>query len=462
VLNLATVRDPRLDYYLADLGDELRQVAPWLAPGAGRWLGTGTVDFGLHGLPDPEVLKSVLEGRHPRTGRPLLSKDRSVVAFDLTFSTSKSVSVLFGLGGPRATQTVAEAHRAGVEAAVGYVERRATASRRSGPEGRALVSCDGVVASAFTHCLSRSGDPHLHTHVVVANLAHGLDGRWSALDSRSLFAHAKAAGSVHDAHLRAVLSARLGVQWSWCGRSGWELKNSDPAVLAALSSRSSEIRQEQWEHGGRSKRARHVAWAATRSAKGAGPQGVALRSLWLGRAGQPTFELGAKPAAVGQGTLDEDRFAAAIAAAPPSGVCRRDVVAAWAVAAGQGVEGLELQRAVDEWAPATANALGVAEPRTAPARYVMKKAVLRELGPRPAGVAGQAAWRAAAAAIERYLTRWGNGFDAVALRPGQSLAALPPARLADHLEVSRLIREVRVLVGSRQTPVLERDVHWRG
>ncbi|HXQ58451.1 MAG TPA: relaxase domain-containing protein, partial [Acidimicrobiales bacterium] len=47
--------------------------------------------------------------------------------------------------------------------------------------------------------------PHLHTHVVVANLGRGPEGRWSALDGRGLYAHASATDALYHAHLRYEL-----------------------------------------------------------------------------------------------------------------------------------------------------------------------------------------------------------------------------------------------------------------
>ncbi|MEO6651395.1 MAG: AAA family ATPase [Ilumatobacteraceae bacterium] len=44
----------------------------------------------------------------------------------------------------------------------------------------------GFVGAAYRHRTSRAGDPHLHWHVLVANLAQGIDGRWSALDGRAI------------------------------------------------------------------------------------------------------------------------------------------------------------------------------------------------------------------------------------------------------------------------------------
>ena len=67
------------------------------------------------------------------------------------------------------------------------------------------------MAATFRHRASRAGDPQLHTHAVVANMALGPDGRWTALDARPIYAHAMAAGCLYQAVLRARLTAELGV-----------------------------------------------------------------------------------------------------------------------------------------------------------------------------------------------------------------------------------------------------------
>jgi conjugative relaxase-like TrwC/TraI family protein len=460
MLHVATVSDPRARYYLGDLGDELRRVAPGRAGDAGRWLGTASAAAGLAGEPDGPALEGLLAGRHPGTGRVLTTRRRSVAAYDLTFTVPKSLSVLFGLGGHEVSDLVAGAHRDAVDAAVDYMERRAAAVRRGTGAKRALSGSDGVLAAGFTHCLSRAGDPHLHTHVVVANLVHGSDGRWSALDGRGLFAHARAAGALHDAHLRALLTERMHVAWSWRAGGGWELAGSDPLVLAALSGRSAEIAQALWASGRSSGRARRVAWASTRGPKSTAVPGRQLRATWSRHAGGSPLDppSGVRGEAKETDRLDEGRFAAAIADASPSGVCRRDVVAAWATASRAGVEGSELQEAVDHWAPSADCGIGVGEHRAAPVRYVPRPHLLSALGPRPVGVVGQKEWQAAAASIDRYRERWGVSGPSPLHQPGASLAAFPTARLVDHLEVSRVVSETLVRLGGRRPTALERDI----
>jgi conjugative relaxase-like TrwC/TraI family protein len=454
VLLVATVTGQRAGYYLDDLGDELGRVAPALAGPAREWVGRASAAFGLSGPVDGPVLQQLLAGHHPTTGRPLLGRHRTVAAFDLTFTAQKSVSLLFALGSAPTSDHVVAAHRAAVSAAVAYVETRALAVRRGSGEDRFSMATDGMLGASFGHCLSRARDPHLHTHVLVANMAHGDDGRWSAVDGRGLFAHARAAGALYDAHVRAELRQRLGAAWSWHEGKGWDLRGSDPMLLAGFSGRAAEIKQALSGRGSSSTKARHVAWAATREPKG--PADAALSATWARRARIASGWHLDTDRAVGPERLDEHRFAAQIAESAPSGVCRRDVVAAWSEASARGGFGDDLQRAVEHWAPATNGSIGVAEPRRAPVSCVPAPHLLAALGPRPSGASGQEVWRKAAAAIERYRERWGVRDPSPLGTECEPLARLPHIRLADHLEVARTVDDALVRLGGRPGAGLER------
>jgi conjugative relaxase-like TrwC/TraI family protein len=78
------------------------------------------------------------------------------------------------------------AHHAAVRDALIFIEKHALFTRE-GPQGVRQVNIQGLVAAAFTHRDSRSGDPDLHTHVAVANKVQTLDGRWLSIDGRVLF-----------------------------------------------------------------------------------------------------------------------------------------------------------------------------------------------------------------------------------------------------------------------------------
>ena len=99
----------------------------------GRWIGRGAELLRLAGAVDGDDLVAILDDRDPMSGTRLgCAGNRKVPGFDVTFSTPKSVSILFGLGEVDVARVVRDAHEEAVDAALGYLERRATWSR--GPQ----------------------------------------------------------------------------------------------------------------------------------------------------------------------------------------------------------------------------------------------------------------------------------------------------------------------------------------
>ncbi len=104
------------------------------------------------------------------------------------------------------------------------------------------------MAAAYRHRMSRAEDPQLHTHVVAANMARGADGRWTALDATAIYRHAKAAGFLYQAHLRAAVRERLPwVRWGPVCNGMAEIEQLAPAVLREFSTRRRQIEERQRE-----------------------------------------------------------------------------------------------------------------------------------------------------------------------------------------------------------------------
>jgi len=115
------------------------------------------------------------------------------------------VSLLHLLAPGEMAQAAGAGHHAAVADALDYLGREGVGVRRSRRGEVAFLSSTGPVAGAFVHRTSRALDPHLHTHVVVANVAEGVDGVWSGVDSRRLHAHLGAAQALYHARLRGEL-----------------------------------------------------------------------------------------------------------------------------------------------------------------------------------------------------------------------------------------------------------------
>jgi conjugative relaxase-like TrwC/TraI family protein len=446
------------DNYLSDLARELP------VPERGSWVGAAAAGLGLEGALAPAGLHHLLGGRHPRTGQPMGSGRASLAAFDLTFSAPKSASVLFALGGEAVARQVVEVHADAVAGALAYLERHAvTALRRSGGE-RDVIPTTGMVAARFTHAVNRNDDPHLHSHVVMANLVHGADGRWSGCDRRGIEAHRQAASAVYAADLRAGLSTALGVHWSRRPGRPAEITGVGSHLLGEFSSRGADIRRHMYEVGARSGRGGRIAWAVTRRAKAPGLLYRDLVAEWDRRAraaGGPPERL-LEPGRPGAGNrrpfLDEHHFAAVISLTPHGGARRRDVVAAFGSAALHGVSAGSLARLVDEWVPG--GLVGVAEPLQPRRAVVPANHLRRALGPRPLHPDDHELWMGAARAIDAYRERWGLGRSPEALGDASTpdLASMTATRLADFVRTVRHLDSVRARLGRRQLVAVELDL----
>jgi conjugative relaxase-like TrwC/TraI family protein len=199
-------------------------------------------------------------GREPIDARELagqIAKDsrprtQTVAGYDLTFSPVKSVSTLWAVAEPAVATVIERAHQAAVKDALTFVEDHALFTR-TGPQGIRQVNVRGLVAAAFTHRDSRSGDPDLHTHVAVANKVQTLDGRWLSIDGRVLFKANVAASETYNTALEQHLHDTLGVRFA--ERPGTdptkrpirEIVGVDPRLNTRWSTRRAHIQTRRGE-----------------------------------------------------------------------------------------------------------------------------------------------------------------------------------------------------------------------
>lgn len=214
----------------------------------GRWWGKGAGLLGLDGDIDGESFLRVMAGQHPSSGEGLGRRygENSVRGFDATFSAPKSVSVLFALGDEEVRSQVMESHDRTVDAVLSWVEGHAhTRMRRHGHV--MTVDAEGIAVGVFRQHTSRSLDPQLHTHAVIANKVKAPDGRWLALDARPIKVDQRTLSALYHAVLRSQLTHRLGVRWHPPEHGIAEIADIDSEVLAEFSQRTNQV-QKRLDH----------------------------------------------------------------------------------------------------------------------------------------------------------------------------------------------------------------------
>jgi conjugative relaxase-like TrwC/TraI family protein len=141
-----------------------------------RWPGKGAQQLGLHGEVAPEQFSALVRNRDSFTGERITSADRENrrVAYDFTFSVSKSISVQALLA---QDDRILKAFRESVEDTMRLVEQDAAVRVRAGgkDEDRRVGN---LTFATFYHGLTRPvgeeqlSEPQLHARVVCLNMAH--------------------------------------------------------------------------------------------------------------------------------------------------------------------------------------------------------------------------------------------------------------------------------------------------
>lgn len=194
MLNVAKLGAGQERYYLDSVASGVEDYYLGHSEEPGQWTGRGSEPLDLDGVVAPEVLHRVLEGRDPDSGVRFTQarKDR-VPGFDLTFSAPKSVSVLWAVTDPVVAGKVRAVHDRALDAGTG-VDGTAgvpVAARR----WRHRASRGRRVRRRGFRRTSRTGDPQLRTHVLVANMTRCDDRLWRTLDIRAVHWQARRAAT---------------------------------------------------------------------------------------------------------------------------------------------------------------------------------------------------------------------------------------------------------------------------
>ncbi|WP_345376779.1 MobF family relaxase [Frondihabitans cladoniiphilus] len=227
---------------------------------------------------------------------------QAVAGFDLVFSPAKSVSTLWGLGDNDTRKVIEDAHEAAIADTVKYLEDEAIATR-AGTNGVAQIDVEGgLIATRFRHYDSRTGDPQLHDHLVVANKVKGVDGKWRTIDSKLLHRQGVAASEFYNSRVMDRVTEGLGVttelrEVTRGKRPVVEIAGIDDRLTTGFSTRSAGIKDAmkkleqdyRRDHGRAPDLKARIALAQqatldTRPQKETGRSLADLRTAWRARA----------------------------------------------------------------------------------------------------------------------------------------------------------------------------------
>lgn len=172
--------------------------------------------------------------------------------YDLVIDLPKSWSMLAALGDQSLTDliedTFLESVRETVTAVEGWVAYGMTGHHGDGETGRP-IDTSGLLGTVTLHRSARGvegqvGDPHLHAHIMLANMVKCADGQWRtvAAGGRDLFRHGGPASAFLEARMRAKMRESLNLNYGQDERTkAWEILPIGPEERAAFSRRNAQI-----------------------------------------------------------------------------------------------------------------------------------------------------------------------------------------------------------------------------
>jgi len=238
----------------------------------GRWIGKFAQQRGFAGdFVQRGQLSAALQGFDPQTGEALSNnagQEKHKPGYDLTFSSPKSVSILWAAADSDLQKRISAAQQAAVEKAIAHAEAIGAFHQREGHGGAVHIPHHAIAVATFEHSSNRAGEPHLHTHAVIPNISE--NGKRIDFDTR----HAREIDAVYKIELARALQ-----------EMGIALDRDGPAFRAAavpielekeLSTRKAQIDERAAEKGMDSAAARDMHQLATREQKADNPRATAF------------------------------------------------------------------------------------------------------------------------------------------------------------------------------------------
>ncbi|KES03752.1 hypothetical protein BU52_29005 [Streptomyces toyocaensis] len=232
-------------------------------------------------------------------------------AYDLVADLPKSDSTLWAL--------IAERHEKEFRTLIHQAKREAFAELEqwigyslAGEDGELhRIATGGLLGWSVEHQSARPvddtpGDPHLHVHIVIVNMARCEDGQWRAVANggMDLHRHAKAFDALFKARVRALTHERFGVVRARSPRTGaWEIEGIPESLRDHYSRRAAQVDAIAGADAGREEKLRVS--AETRHAKH-DTGTIDLRATWRLRAEGLGHDVDAMVAAAAPGPPGPD------------------------------------------------------------------------------------------------------------------------------------------------------------
>ena len=233
------------------------------------WGGHLAEEIGLEGNVHHESFEAMINNVHSRLKPLMRTGEEPTLGADLTFSSSKSISLAIINEPPEVAQVLQENHRRAVEETLKIVEQdfiSKNISKQRLLEGNEREFTGQAIYARFEHGLSRYKDVQTHTHCYIANETIDSTGKRCSIDIKYLMENQKTIGAICR-NLELKYNMESGFKFRE-GQHDYELVGYSDELIAENSKARKDIEQYLSEHGMEATAQNcQIAWNAIRPAK---------------------------------------------------------------------------------------------------------------------------------------------------------------------------------------------------
>jgi conjugative relaxase-like TrwC/TraI family protein len=231
--------DAQMGYYADAMGEP-----------PGRWWSPANWQAEDGAVVDPLALERLASYRDTQTGRTLPGQRAADarVATDYSFSTPKAVSALWAVSDEEGRAKIEALVEDTVRSTLEGIHERGLIEARRGKGGKQREAVAAPVAAIFMHRTTREGDPQLHAHVVMMNVAMRADGTVGAVNNEKLLDVRKALDAVYTNGLARRLEG-LGVKVEPSPEHGFKIVGQPDDLIDLWSKRRQQIVAAAAERG---------------------------------------------------------------------------------------------------------------------------------------------------------------------------------------------------------------------
>ena len=238
-LDSARSPDRQLGYYADAMGEP-----------PGRWWSPAGWQAEDGAEVDPLALERLASYRDTQTGRTLPGQRATDarVATDYSFSTPKALSALWAVSDDEGRAKIEALVEDAVRSTLVIIHEQGLIEARRGKGGKQREPVAAPVAAIFMHHTTREGDPQLHAHVVMMNVAMRADGSIGAVNNEKLLDVRKALDAAYTSGLARRLE-RLGVRVEPSPEHGFKIVGQPDDLIEMWSKRRQQIVKAAAERG---------------------------------------------------------------------------------------------------------------------------------------------------------------------------------------------------------------------